>query len=59
MSLTRDSKETIQPRIERDPTFREELSKKGLNAYSPAKWTPASPFQVYPALLLCAGAAFW
>ncbi len=30
MSLTRDFKETIQARIERDPTFREELLKEGI-----------------------------
>ena len=30
MSLTRDFKETIQARIERDPTFREELLKEGV-----------------------------
>ena len=30
MSLTRDFKETIQARIERDPAFREELLKEGV-----------------------------
>ena len=30
MSLTRNSKETIQARIERDPTFRAELLKEGV-----------------------------
>ena len=30
MSLTRNFKETIQARIERDPTFREELLKEGI-----------------------------
>ena len=30
MSLTRNFKETIQARIERDPTFREELLKEGV-----------------------------
>ena len=30
MSLTRNFKETIQERIERDPTFREELLKEGI-----------------------------
>ncbi len=30
MVLTRDFKETIQARIECDPTFREELLKKGV-----------------------------
>ena len=30
MSLTRHFKETIQARIERDPTFREELLKEGI-----------------------------
>ena len=30
MVLTRDFKETIQARIERDPTFREELLKEGV-----------------------------
>ena len=30
MSLTRHFKETIQARIERDPTFREELLKEGV-----------------------------
>ena len=30
MSLTRDFKETIQARIERDPSFREELLKEGV-----------------------------
>ena len=30
MALTRDFKETIQARIERDPAFREELLKKGV-----------------------------
>ena len=30
MPLTRDFKETIQARIERDPAFREELLKEGV-----------------------------
>ena len=30
MTLTRDFKETIQSRIERDPAFREELLKEGV-----------------------------
>ena len=30
MSLTRNFKETIQARIERDPTFRDELLKEGI-----------------------------
>ena len=30
MALTRDFKETIQARIERDPAFREELLKEGV-----------------------------
>ena len=30
MALTRNFKETIQARIERDPTFREELLKEGV-----------------------------
>ena len=30
MSLTRSFKETIQARIERDPAFREELLKEGV-----------------------------
>ena len=30
MSLTRNFKETVQARIERDPTFREELLKEGI-----------------------------
>lgn len=30
MALTRDFKETIQARMERDPTFREELLKEGV-----------------------------
>ena len=30
MSLTRNFRETIQARIERDPTFREELLKEGI-----------------------------
>ena len=30
MSLTRDFKETIQARIERDPAFREQLLKEGV-----------------------------
>ena len=30
MPLTRDFKETIQARIERDPSFREELLKEGV-----------------------------
>ena len=31
MSLTRDFKETIQARMERDPAFREELLKEGVD----------------------------
>ena len=31
MSLTRDYKETIQARMERDPAFREELLKEGID----------------------------
>lgn len=31
MALTRDFKETIQARIERDPEFREELLKEGID----------------------------
>ena len=31
MPLTRDFKETIQARIERDPAFREELLKEGID----------------------------
>jgi hypothetical protein len=31
MSLTRDFKETIQARMERDPAFREELLKEGID----------------------------
>lgn len=30
MALTRDFKETIQARVERDPAFREELLKEGI-----------------------------
>ncbi len=30
MALTRDFKETIQARVERDPTFREELLREGI-----------------------------
>ncbi len=30
MALTRDFKETIQARVERDPAFREELLKEGV-----------------------------
>ena len=30
MSLTRDFKETIQARIDRDPAFREELLREGV-----------------------------
>ena len=30
MSLTRDFKETIKARIDRDPSFREELLKEGV-----------------------------
>ena len=30
MALTRNFKETIQARMERDPTFREELLKEGV-----------------------------
>ena len=30
MPLTRDFKETVQARIERDPAFREELLKQGV-----------------------------
>ncbi|MCY4471119.1 MAG: transcriptional regulator [Thiotrichales bacterium] len=30
MSLTRDFKETVQARIDRDPAFREELLKEGI-----------------------------
>ena len=32
MSLTREFKETIQARIERDPVFREELLKEGVES---------------------------
>ena len=32
MPLTRDFKETVQARIERDPAFREELLKQGLES---------------------------
>ena len=43
MPLTRDFKETIRGRLERDPGFREALLEEGVNACSPGTSRLASP----------------